>query len=201
VTLEGQPHVADPKVVAQVLGRFFKADAIPGDRSRMSSAARPDIAVPPEGGLRSPDGTASTEGSDRQPPHGGPRHCGDGRHGDQGAGPRRLRARGVTVLIGDEDANRIDSLGKVSGLWTRVWRMLQFTQTDQMVDLVVYEAALRDGRTVIAVHAPRADDRDRAKRALAAAGAHFMNFFGRLATEDISRWLGEELPIPRYLRR
>jgi hypothetical protein len=107
----------------------------------------------------------------------------------------------VTVLVGDEDADRIDSLGKVSGLWTRVWRILQFTQTDQMVDLVVYEAALRDGRTVIAVHAPRADDRDRAKRALAAAGAHFMNFFGRLATEDISRWLGEELPIPRYLRR
>jgi hypothetical protein len=107
----------------------------------------------------------------------------------------------VTVLAGDRDADRIDSLGKVSGPWTRLWRMLQFTQTDQMVDLVVYEAALRDGRTVVAVHAPDMDDRDRAKRALAAAGAHFMNFFGRLATEDISRWRGEELPIPRYLRR
>ena len=107
----------------------------------------------------------------------------------------------ITVLIGDEDADRIDSLGKVRGPWTRAWRLLQFTQTDQMVDLVVYEAALRDGRTVIAVHAPRMRDRDRAKRILAAAGAHFMNFFGRIATEDISRWRGEELPIPRYLRR
>jgi hypothetical protein len=107
----------------------------------------------------------------------------------------------VTVLAGERDADRIDSLGKVSGRWTRAWRLLQFTQTDQMVDLVVYEAALRDGRTVVAVHAARADDRDRAKRALAAAGAHFMNFFGRLATEDVSRWRGEELPIPRYLRR
>jgi hypothetical protein len=107
----------------------------------------------------------------------------------------------ITVLLGNEDADRIDSLGKVSGRWTRAWRLLQFTQTDQMVDLVVYEAALRDGRTVIAVHAPGMHDRERAKAALAAAGAHFMNFFGRLATEDVSRWRGKELPIPKYLRR
>ncbi len=107
----------------------------------------------------------------------------------------------ITILLGNEDADRIDSLGKVRGRWTRAWRLLQFTQTDQMVDLVVYEAALRDGRTVIAVHASRMKDRDRAKRALDAAGAHFMNFFGRIATEDISRWRGKELPIPPYLRR
>jgi hypothetical protein len=107
----------------------------------------------------------------------------------------------VTVLRGNEDAERIDSLGKASGLGRRAWRVLQFTQTDQMVDLVVYEAALRDGRTVVAVHAPRTNDRDRAKRILNAAGAHFMNFFGRLATEDVSRWRGKELPIPQYLRR
>jgi hypothetical protein len=107
----------------------------------------------------------------------------------------------VTILRGAQDADRIDSMGKVRGRWRRVWRLLQFTQTDQMVDLVVYEAALRDGRTVVAVYAPRMRERDRAKRALAAAGAHFMNFFGRLATEDISRWRGKELPIPWYLRR
>ena len=107
----------------------------------------------------------------------------------------------VTVLRGDGDADRIDSLGKKGGPLARAWRLLQFTQTDQMVDMVVYEAALRDGRTVLAVHAPRMKDRDRAKRALGAAGAHFMNFFGRIATEDISRWRGKELPIPRYLRR
>jgi hypothetical protein len=47
----------------------------------------------------------------------------------------------------------------------------------------------------------RGGERDRAKRALEAAGAHFMNFFGRLATEDISRWRGKELPIPPHLLR
>ena len=107
----------------------------------------------------------------------------------------------VTVLEGDEDADRIDSLGKVRGPLARVRRLLSFTMVDQMVDLAVYEAALRDGRTVVAVHARAAADRERAKRALSTAGAHFMNFFGRFATEDIARWRGRELPIPRYLRR
>jgi hypothetical protein len=107
----------------------------------------------------------------------------------------------IAVLRGEVDADRIDSMGKLRGSWTRAWRLLQFTQTDQMVDLVVYEAALRHGRTVIAVQARRRGDRDRAKRVLEAAGAHFMNFFGRLATEDVSRWRGKELPIPPHLLR
>jgi urease gamma subunit len=100
----------------------------------------------------------------------------------------------ITLLQGDRDADRIDSFGKSSGPLRKLWRVVQFTQTDQMVDLVVYEAALRDGRAVVTVHTPRAEDRERAKRVLAAAGAHFMNFFGRLSTEDISRWRGKELP-------
>jgi hypothetical protein len=107
----------------------------------------------------------------------------------------------VTVLLGDEDADRIDSRGKVRGRWTRAWRIVQYTQTDQMVDLVVYEAALRDGRAVVAVHARRDAERELAKRVLAEAGAHFMNFFGRISTEDISRWRGPELPIPKHLLR
>jgi urease gamma subunit len=115
------------------------------------------------------------------------------------AATRRLAEVGfppeaVTVLLGVKDADRIDSLGKQSGPWKKLWRVVQFTQTDQMVDLVVYEAALRDGRAVVTVHTPRAEDRQRAKRVLAAAGAHFMNYFGRLSTEDISRWRGKELP-------
>jgi hypothetical protein len=107
----------------------------------------------------------------------------------------------VVVLLGHADADRIDSLGKSGGLLARAWRLVQFTQMDQMVDLAVYEAALRDGRAVVSVHARRAAERDRAKRVLAAAGAHFMNFFGRIATEEVSRWRGKELPLRPYLRR
>jgi urease gamma subunit len=107
----------------------------------------------------------------------------------------------IEVLQGHRDADRIDSFGKQSGPLRKLWRVVQFTQTDQMVDLVVYEAALRDGRAVITVHVPRAEERQRAKRVLAAAGAHFMNFFGRLSTEDVSRWRGKELPVHPDLYR
>lgn len=110
-------------------------------------------------------------------------------------------AEAVTVLRGDADADRMDSLGKRRGRLARLWRLVQFTQMDQMVDLAVYEAALRDGRAVVTVHARRVEQRERAKRALAAAGAHFMNFFGRIATEEVSRWRGKELPLHPALRR
>jgi hypothetical protein len=65
----------------------------------------------------------------------------------------------------------------------------------------------REGRhrapadAVITVHAPRAEQRQRARRVLAAAGAHFMNYFGRISTEDISRWRGRELPLHPDLYR
>jgi hypothetical protein len=107
----------------------------------------------------------------------------------------------VLVLRGDRDADRIDSLGNAGGAWVRARRLLSFTIADQMVDLAVYEAALRDGRTVLSVRVDGGGERERAKRALAGTGAHFVNFFGRFATEDIVPWRGRELPLPPWLRR
>jgi hypothetical protein len=107
----------------------------------------------------------------------------------------------VLVLRGDGDADRIDSLGNLGGVWARTRRLLWFTLADQVVDLAVYVAALRDGRTVLSVLVPTDDGRERAKRALAGAGAHFVNFFGRFATEDVAPWRGPELPLPSWLRR
>jgi hypothetical protein len=107
----------------------------------------------------------------------------------------------VQLLRGDHDADRIDSLGNVGGTWARVRRLLSFAVADQAVDLAVYVAALRDGRTVLSVLAPGDPARERARRALAGAGAHFMNFFGRFATVDVAPWRGAELPLPPWLRR
>jgi hypothetical protein len=107
----------------------------------------------------------------------------------------------VVVLRGERDADRIDSLGNVGGTLARVRRLLSFTLADQAVDLAVYVAALRDGRTVLSVLAPGDAARERARRALAGAGAHFMNWFGRLATVDVAPWRGPELPLPPWLRR
>jgi hypothetical protein len=107
----------------------------------------------------------------------------------------------VLVLRGDRDADRIDSLGNSGGLLVRARRLLSFTLADQAVDLAVYVAALRDGRTVLSVLVSGGDAKDRARRALAGAGAHFVNFFGRFATEDVAPWRGPELPLPPWLRR
>jgi hypothetical protein len=107
----------------------------------------------------------------------------------------------VLALRGARDADRIDTLGNAGGLWARTRRLASFTLADQMVDLAVYAAALRDGRTVLSVLAPDEEARERARRALAGAGAHFVNFFGRFATEDVVPWRGPELPLPSWLRR
>ena len=111
-----------------------------------------------------------------------------------------LTGDAVLVLRGDRDADRIDSLGNAGGMWARARRLASFTLADQMVDLAVYVAALRDGRTVLSVLAP-GERKERARRALAGAGAHFVNFFGRFATEDVVPWRGPELPLPSWLRR
>jgi hypothetical protein len=107
----------------------------------------------------------------------------------------------VMVLRGGQDADRIDSLGNAGGLWARARRLLSFTLADQAVDLAVYVAALRDGRTVVSVLVSGDTAKEGARRAILGAGAHFVNFFGRFATEDIAPWRGPELPLPPWLRR
>jgi hypothetical protein len=56
----------------------------------------------------------------------------------------------IDVLVGETGAERLDSTG-AGGWWQRFVRLLQYITTDQSTDLVMYDAALRDGRAVIAV--------------------------------------------------
>jgi hypothetical protein len=112
-----------------------------------------------------------------------------------------IPAADVTVLRGDEGADRLDGLGSVGGPWRRIVRAFQFMTMDQMPDFLTYEAALRDGRAVVAVRALDRPTMLRARDILVEADAHFMNFFGRLSTEELSRWRGPELAAPDYMRR
>jgi len=107
----------------------------------------------------------------------------------------------VAVLEGAEAAERIDGLGRSHGPAVRLLRMIQFTTMDQMPDFRLYEAAIADGRAVVAVRVRDREVRRRVCDRLAAGGAHFMNFYGRLYTEELSRWRGPELKLPGYLRR
>ena len=170
-------------------------------RSSGSSArsSRSSTAVD-RGGVRRA-GAASPHLPDRSPA-GGRR-----RPGGRPAGGSSARRRGglppdaVVLLEGAEAADRIDGLGRSHGWGVRLLRLVQFTTMDQMPDFHLYEAAIADGRAVVAVRVRDAELRRRVRDRLASAGAHFMNFYGRLYTEELSRWSGPELAMPGHLRR
>jgi hypothetical protein len=107
----------------------------------------------------------------------------------------------IVVLTGADGVEGLHRLGGAPGLLARFVRMFQFMSMDQTPDFLKYEAAIRDGRAVVAVRPATRDamlaDRDR----LIARGAHFANWFGRLSTEEFTPWRGPEPDIPGYLRR
>ena len=116
----------------------------------------------------------------------------------EGAG---FDAGALTVLEGPEGADRIDGMGRAHGIGSRLRRLLAFTVMDQLPDFVLYERALRDGRTVLIVRAPADADKRRAHEILRAHGGHFANYYGRFATEELDLWRGPEPDIPGVLRR
>jgi hypothetical protein len=109
--------------------------------------------------------------------------------------------RDLEILRGEEGADRMDGTGEVSGWLGRLRRAFDFTLMDQLVDFAMYERALRDGRAVIMVHVHGDAPKQRALDALKRRGGHFMNYYGRFATEEHGLWRGTEPDIPGYLRR
>jgi hypothetical protein len=107
----------------------------------------------------------------------------------------------LVVLVGDEGRDRLGRLGHQPNAFSRLVRLLQFTLMDQTPDFLAYEHALMDGRAVIAVHVADRDRMVTASAVLERHGGHFLNYFGRFMTEEISLWRGEEPAIPDALRR
>jgi hypothetical protein len=119
---------------------------------------------------------------------------------DAQAARRRLVDLGVPmanieVLVGEAGAERLDSTGE-GGWWQRIVRLSQLVTTDQSTDLEMYDAALRDGRAVIAVLLKDRTLKPQATTILTDVGAHLLSFYGRIQTEEISRWRGPELIEP-----
>ena len=112
-----------------------------------------------------------------------------------------LAMRDLDILRGDEGADRMDGTGEVSGWLGRLRRAFDFTLMDQLVDFAVYERALRDGRAVVMVHVHGDAPKAAAHRILKNHGGHFINYYGRFATEELDMWRGPEPEIPGYLRR
>jgi len=93
----------------------------------------------------------------------------------------------VTLLAGEVAAQRIDGLGRRHGLMTRILRVVQFMTMDQTPDFALYEGAIRDGRTVVAAYSPTRDRMLRARDILGTHGGYFLNFYGRVNTEELDR--------------
>lgn len=107
----------------------------------------------------------------------------------------------VTVLDGPTGRDRLGRLGPPPGPASRVVRLFQFVLMDQTPDFLVYERALVDGRSVVAVRVADRAAMGRARLVLEAHGAHFQNHFGRFTTEEVSMWRGPEPEIRDALRR
>jgi hypothetical protein len=112
-----------------------------------------------------------------------------------------IAADGVAVLVGVDGRDRLGRLGSPPNPLSRVVRLFQFMSMDQLPDFLVYERAIDDGRAVVAVHVPDREAMLRAAASLERSGAHFLNYFGRFQTEEVSMWRGPEPDIPGPLRR
>jgi hypothetical protein len=113
----------------------------------------------------------------------------------------RIPDRDITILRGEEGADRLDGTGAVNGMIARLRRLVSFTLMDQLVDMALYEQAVREGQAVVMVR-----PRDEARKAAAIStlgehGGHFINYYGRFATEEVERWRGPEPNVAGLLRR
>lgn len=121
------------------------------------------------------------------------------------AAEHALRAAHDTVFDverfeGATAADQFDASGARHGIVARSLRAVQFSLMDQLPAMAWYEAALRDGKVVLAV---RTDDRATTLRiveVLRSAGGHFINRFGRLATEEFARWSGPEPRVASLMK-
>lgn len=106
----------------------------------------------------------------------------------------------IVLLRGEEGERTFDSDGH-TGRWLRLSRLSGYFSADQSSDHPVYDAAIKDGRTVLAVHLADRSRKADVVRIVVDAGGHFLNFYGRLQTEEIARWRGPELLTPPFLPR
>jgi hypothetical protein len=116
----------------------------------------------------------------------------------KGAG---ARTKDLEVLRGPEGADRMDGTGTVEGGLGRIRRWVDFTLMDQLPDFAHYEFALRNGRAVVMVRVTNEDAKHAALEVLRRHGAHFINYYGRFATEEHDLWRGAEPDISDLLRR
>lgn len=107
----------------------------------------------------------------------------------------------IELLAGPEGRERLGRLGPKPNWLSRVVRVFQYLSMDQLPDFLMYEAAIGEGRTVVAIRVTGRERMLACRDVLVRHGAHFLNHFGRLWTEELTMWRGTEPAIPGPLRR
>jgi len=106
----------------------------------------------------------------------------------------------VERFVGAADADRFDATGQRHGPVARLLRGVQFSLMDQLPAMAWYEAALRAGKTVLAVRTRNRPMTLEVVAALESGGGHFINHFGRGATEEFARWRGPEPNVSSLMK-
>jgi hypothetical protein len=107
----------------------------------------------------------------------------------------------VTILRGDDGADRLDGTGAAHGPIARLRRVVSFTLMDQLPDMAWYERAVRDGGAVVMVRVRGDAAKAQVVETMRRHGGHFINYYGRFATEEIDRWSGPEPDVHDLLKR
>lgn len=106
----------------------------------------------------------------------------------------------IEIYAGAEDAELFDSTGARHGVMARLRRAMQFSLMDQLPAIAWYEAALREGKSVVAVRTTSRAETLHVVEALKGASGHFINRFGRFDTEEFARWRGPEPAVPDLMK-
>jgi len=115
-------------------------------------------------------------------------------------GAAGVPADAIERFAGGSDADRFDATGQHHGPIERALRAMQFSLMDQLPAMAWYEAALREGKTVLAVRTRNRPATLEVVEALKASGGHFINHFGRAATEEFARWRGPEPHVSSLMK-
>lgn len=107
----------------------------------------------------------------------------------------------IEVFAGAEAAAAFDPSGARRGLLGRFYRILEFSWADQAPDFAWYEAAIREGRSVMSVRVRGQRHVTHVARIIGEHGGHFINHFGWFETQELARWRGPEPDVPGFLRR
>ena len=92
----------------------------------------------------------------------------------------------VTVSVGEAEARRLDGSGERHGFKGRLLRALQQGAGDvEVKHFKRYEQELLDGHYLVEVPAKDGERRGRVHQILKTHGAHFINYYGSWAVEDL----------------